>query len=63
MNYLSTRDILGSPIPVELKIIKKQCDQEGDDQEKWNRIMSLYEKSRCKKILHLKSKEMSKYVT
>ncbi len=59
----AAKDVLGAPIPVELKIIRKQFDQEEADQEKWNRIMSIYEKFRCKKRLHPKSKVVSKKVT
>ena len=54
----AAEDVLGAPIPIELKIIRKQYDQEEQAQEKWNRIMSIYEKARCNKTLHRKKEEM-----
>ena len=54
----AAEDVLGAPIPIELKIIRKQYDQEEQAQEKWNRIMSIYEKARCNKTLHRKKERM-----
>ena len=51
----AAKDVLGAVIPVEIKIIKKEYKQKGAPQEKWNRIMSIYNKSRCNEKLHLKN--------
>jgi hypothetical protein len=54
----AAKDVLDAPIPVEFKIIRKQFDQEGKDQEKWERIMSIYNEARCNKKLHHKKEVM-----
>ena len=51
----AAKDVLGAVIPVEIKIIKKDYKLDGEPQEKWNRIMSIYNKSRCNESLHLKN--------
>ena len=52
----AAKDVLGAVIPVEIKIIKKEYKLDDGPQEKWNRIMSIYNKSRCNNKLHLKNK-------
>ena len=61
----AAKDVLGAVIPVEIKIIKKGYEHklDGEPQEKWNRIMSIYNKSRCNESLHLKNGRMSLNVT
>jgi len=54
----AAKDVIGAVIPVEIKIIKKEYKLDGDPQEKWNRIMSIYNKFRCNDSLHLKKEEM-----
>ena len=51
----AAKDVLGAAIPVEIKIIKKEYKQAGEPQKKWDRIMSIYNKSRCNESLHLKN--------
>ena len=51
----AAKDVLGAIIPVETKIIKKNYKLDKDPQEKWDRIMSIYNKSRCSEKLHLKN--------
>ena len=51
----AAKDVLGAVIPVEIKIIKKEYKQADAPQKKWNRIMSIYNKSRCNESLHLKN--------
>jgi len=52
----AAKDVLGAIIPVETKIIKKNYKLDNDPQEKWDRIMSIYNKSRCSEKLHLKKR-------
>ena len=51
----AAKDVLGAVIPVEIKIIKKDYKLNGEPQKKWDRIMSIYNKSRCNESLHLKN--------
>ena len=51
----AAKDVLGAVIPVEIKIIKKDYKLAEEPQKKWNRIMSIYNKSRCNEKLHLKN--------
>jgi DNA polymerase I-like protein with 3'-5' exonuclease and polymerase domains len=53
---LAAKDVLGAIIPVEIKIIKRNYKLDKDVQEKWDRIMSIYNKSRCSEKLHLKKR-------
>ena len=39
----------------EITRFVKEYKQKGAPQEKWNRIMSIYNKSRCNESLHLKN--------
>ena len=51
----AAKDVLGAVIPVEIKIIRKEYKLGKEPQEKWDRIMSIYNKSRCNEKLHLKN--------
>ena len=52
----AAKDVLGAIIPVETKIIKKNYKLDEGAQEKFDRIMSIYNKSRCSEKLHLKKR-------
>ena len=54
----ASKEVLGAEIPVEIKIFKKDYKLDDGAQEKWDRIMSIYNKSRCNQMLHHKNGKM-----